>query len=149
MRNSTFFVHTQVFWFWKHIKSQALDFHFQLQIPPTYPLRPVIPNNACPTCITAAAGTGFARTCFWNNVNIILSPKGFTTKRAFITHAIELDQACAHCLKFLTAAIRKSLDRVSVLVWLYVLSDQLRIIGLGGHYPSNYLILRGLIIKRT
>ena len=79
----------------------------------------------------------------------LLPSKSFTTNIAFITHTIELDQAFAHCLKFLTAAIRKSLDRVSVLVWLYILSDQLRIIGLGGYYSSNYLILRRLIIKRS
>ena len=31
--------------------------HFQLSQPPTHPLRPVIPDNACPLRITAAAGT--------------------------------------------------------------------------------------------
>jgi hypothetical protein len=28
-------------------------------------------------------------------------------------------------------------------VWLIILSDQLRIVGLVGRYPTNYLILRG------
>ena len=32
-------------------------FHFQLAKPPTHPLRPIIPDNACPLRITAAAGT--------------------------------------------------------------------------------------------
>ncbi len=60
--------------------------------------------------------------------------------KAFITHAAWLDQAFAHCPIFPTAASRRSLDRVSVPVWLVVLSDQLQIVGLVGHYPTNYLI---------
>ena len=34
--------------------------HIRLARPPTRPLRPIIPNNARPPCITAAAGTGLA-----------------------------------------------------------------------------------------
>ncbi len=45
--------------------------------------------------------------------------------KAFITHAAWLGQACAHCPIFPTAASRRSLDRVSVPVWLIILSDQL------------------------
>ena len=89
-----------------------------------------------------------AGTCSWSFVIIITSSKSFTTKIAFITHAISLDQAFAHCLRFLTAASRKSLGRVSVLVWLVVLSDQLRIVGLVSHYLTNNLILRRLILKQ-
>ncbi len=59
---------------------------------------------------------------------------------AFFPHAAWLDQACAHCPKFPTAASRRSLGRVSVPVWLVVLSDQLQIVGLVGFYPTNYLI---------
>ncbi len=47
--------------------------------------------------------------------------------RAFITHAAWLDQAFAHCPIFPTAASRRSLGRVSVPVWLIILSDQLRV----------------------
>ncbi len=36
---------------------------------------------------------------------------------------------------FLTAASRRSLDRVSVPVWLIILSDQLSIVALVGRYP--------------
>ena len=68
--------------------------------------------------------------------------------RAFIAHAAWLDQACAHCPIFLTAASRRSLVRVSVPVWLIILSDQLLIEGLVGHYPTNYLIRRGPILRR-
>ncbi len=45
--------------------------------------------------------------------------------KAFITHAAWLDQAFAHCPIFPTAASRRSLGRVSVPVWLIILSDQL------------------------
>ncbi len=65
--------------------------------------------------------------------------------KAFFTHAALLDQACAHCPIFPTAASRRSLGRVSVPVWLVVLSDQLRIVALVGHYPTNKLIRRRLI----
>src|SRR5712672_2756383 len=50
--------------------------------------------------------------------------------KAFITHAAWLDQACAHCPIFPTAASRRSLGRVSVPVWLIILSDQLRVFAL-------------------
>ena len=56
---------------------------------------------------------------------------------AVLTYTISLDQAFAHCPIFPTAASRRSLDRVSVPVWLIILSDQLRIIALVGHYPTN------------
>ena len=57
--------------------------------------------------------------------------------RAFVTHAALLRQAFAHCAKFPTAASRRSLDRVSVPVWLIILSDQLTIVALVGPYPTN------------
>ena len=60
--------------------------------------------------------------------------------QAFFTHAALLDQGCPHCPIFPTAASRSSLDRVSVPVWLIVLSDQLPIVALVGRYPTNKLI---------
>ncbi len=68
--------------------------------------------------------------------------------QAFFTHAALLDQACAHCPISPTAASRRSLGRVSVPVWLIVLSDQLRIVALVGRYPTNKLIRRRLIYQR-
>ena len=68
--------------------------------------------------------------------------------KAFITHAALLRQGCPHCAKFLTAASRRSLDRVPVPVWLIILSDQLPIVALVGHYPTNKLMGRGLISLR-
>ncbi|MEY3994152.1 MAG: hypothetical protein RLZZ113_1257, partial [Pseudomonadota bacterium] len=52
-------------------------------------------------------------------------------------HAALLDQAFAHCPKFPTAASRRSLGRVSVPVWLIVLSDQLLIEALVSLYLTN------------
>ena len=65
---------------------------------------------------------------------------GVYDPKTFILHAALLDQACAHCPIFPTAASRRSLGRVSVPVWLVVLSDQLQIVGLVSLYPTNYLI---------
>ena len=63
--------------------------------------------------------------------------KGLYDPKIFITHAALLRQAFAHCGKFPTAASRRSLDRVSVPVWLIVLSDQLMIVALVVHYTTN------------
>ena len=68
--------------------------------------------------------------------------------RAFVTHAALLRQAFAHCAIFPTAASRRSLGRVSVPVWLIILSDQLPIFGLVSLYLTNYLMGRELISKR-
>ena len=72
---------------------------------------------------------------------------GVYNPKTFILHAASLHQGCPHCEKFSTAATRRCLDRVSVPVWLVVLSDQLPVLGLVGHYPANYLIGRSLIFK--
>ena len=64
-------------------------------------------------------------------------PTELYNPKAFITHAASLRQAFAHCAKFPTAASRRSLDRVSVPVWLIILSDQLGVFALVGHYPTN------------
>ncbi len=60
--------------------------------------------------------------------------------KAFFPHAASLCQAFAHCTIFLAAASRRSLGRVSVPVWLIILSDQLPIIALVGRYLTNKLI---------
>jgi hypothetical protein len=69
--------------------------------------------------------------------------KGLYNPKAFITHAASLDQGCPHCPRFPTAASRRSLGRVSVPVWLTILSDQLPITALVGRHPTNQLIGRG------
>ena len=75
--------------------------------------------------------------------------KGVYNPKAFFPHAVLLRHAFAHCARFPTAASRRSLGRVSVPVWLIVLSDQLPIAVLVGRYPTNKLIGRGpLPIRR-
>ena len=69
------------------------------------------------------------------------------TPQSFFNHAALLRQAFAHCAKFLTAASRRSLGRISVPVWLIILSNQLLIIALVGRYPTNKLIRRRTIQK--
>ena len=61
----------------------------------------------------------------------------FYSPKTFFNHAALLRQAFAHCAKFLTAASRRSLDRISIPVWLIILSDQLPISVLVGYYPTN------------
>ena len=68
--------------------------------------------------------------------------------KAFIVHAASLRQDFSHCARFLTAASRRSLGRVSVPMWPFTLSGRLSIIALVGHYPANKLMERGLISKR-
>ena len=68
--------------------------------------------------------------------------------RAFIPHAVLLCQAFAHCRKFPTAASRRSLDRVSVPVWLIILSDQLPVLALVSRYLTNKLIGRKALPMR-
>ncbi len=74
-----------------------------------------------------------------SQLKVLYNPK------AFFTHAAWLRQAFAHCAIFPTAASRRSLGRVSVPVWLIILSDQLRIVALVNLYLTNKLILRRLI----
>ena len=74
--------------------------------------------------------------------------KGLYDPKAFLTHAALLRQAFAHCAKFLAAASRRSLGRVSVPVWLFGLSAQLPITALVGHYPANELIGRTPLPRR-
>jgi hypothetical protein len=74
--------------------------------------------------------------------------KAVYNPKAFIPHAALLRQAFAHCARFPTAASRRSLGRVSVPVWLIILSDQLPVDALVGHYPTNKLIGRETLPNR-
>ena len=75
---------------------------------------------------------------------MIIAPpqKRFTTHRAVFPHAAWLDQPSGHCPIFLTAASRRSLDRVSVPMWGTFLSEPLAIVGTVGRYPAVYLMAR-------
>ena len=105
----------------------------------------MIPNNACTPRITAAAGTELAGASFGGTVKyedylppyVSSHPTELYDPKAFLTHAALLRQGFPHCARFLTAASRRSLDRISVPVWLIILSDQLTIVALVGHYLTN------------
>ncbi len=103
----------------------------------------MIPDNAWILRITAAAGTELADPYSYDTVKLLhegvflLVQKQFTIHRTVILHAAWLDQACAHCPIFLTAASRRSLARISVPVWGINLSVPLLIIVLVGRYPAN------------
>ena len=73
---------------------------------------------------------------------------GVYNPKTFIPHAALLHQAFAHCERFETAATRRCLDRVSVPVWLIILSDQLPVLALVSHYLTNKLIGRKALLIR-
>ena len=108
----------------------------------------MIPDNACIPRITAAAGTELADAYSSSTVRTSFLRKEVYRPKSFIPHAVLLRQAFAHCGKFLTAASRRSLGRVSVPVWLIVLSNQLLIVALVSHYLTNKLISRKLLFRR-
>ncbi len=81
-------------------------------------------------------------------MHFLPSDSGYNPK-AFIPHAASLGQACAHCRRFSTAATRRCLGSVSVPVSRAMLSHPVPITALVGHYPTNKLIGRGLILGRN
>lgn len=103
----------------------------------------MIPDNAWILRITAAAGTELADPYSYSTVKtlhvalFLPVQKQFTIHRTVILHAAWLDQACAHCPIFLTAASRRSLVRVSVPVWGISLSGPLPIVALVSRYLTN------------
>ena len=68
--------------------------------------------------------------------------------KAFFLHAALLGQAFAHCPIFPTAASRRSLGRISVPMWPFILSDRLLIVALVSRYLTNQLIRREPISQR-
>ncbi len=74
--------------------------------------------------------------------------KGLYNLSAFFTHAASLRQTFVHCGRFLAAASRRSLGRISVPVWPITLSGRLLIVALVGSYPTNQLMSRRLILRR-
>ena len=114
----------------------------------------MIPDNARTPRITAAAGTELAgasspgtvrldESSYSSRATVVYTPK------SFIPHAASLRQPLGHCARFPTAASRRSLGRISVPMWLIILSDQLLIADLVVRYTANYLIRRRLILGKT
>ena len=117
-----------------------MRFHHWLIGPPTDPLNPINPDNACTLRITAAAGTELAGAYSNGTVStlrkayVLPIQKQFTIQRTVFLHAAWLGQSCLHCPIFPTAASRRSLARISVPVWGILLSEPLRIIALVCRY---------------
>ena len=63
--------------------------------------------------------------------------KGLYNLPAFFVHAASLRQGFPHCGRFLAAASRRSLGRVSVPVWPSTLSGRLSIVALVRSYHTN------------
>ncbi len=110
----------------------------------------MIPDNACALRITAAAGTELAGASSGGTVTLgLLFEAEYSSlltvvynPKAVIPHAASLRQPFGHCAIFPTAASRRSLGRISVPMWLIILSDQLPVVALVGRYPTNKLIGR-------
>ncbi len=75
-------------------------------------------------------------------------PTALYNPKAFITHAASLRQGFPHCARFLTAASRRSLGRISVPMWPITLSGRLSIVAMVGSYPTIKLMERRLIYGR-
>ena len=68
---------------------EPTEFHNQLRMPPTHPLRPIIPTNACTFRITAAAGTelaGASSSCTliminYSSTTLVPGQQNVTTRR--------------------------------------------------------------------
>ncbi len=102
----------------------------------------MIPDNARTLCITAAAGTELAGASSPGTVTPLENGRssratGVYNPKAVIPHAASLRQPFGHCARFPTAASRRSLGRLSVPMWLAILSDQLPVIALVSRYPTN------------
>ncbi|TYI42007.1 hypothetical protein ES332_A01G068100v1 [Gossypium tomentosum] len=97
---------------------------------PADAIRPIIPDNAA---------VGIELTDAYSQDTIIASSPGKEVHDpwTFYLHAALLRQAFAHCGKFPSATSCRILGRVSVPLWLIILSDQLLIIALVNYCLTN------------
>ncbi|KAL0368140.1 UNVERIFIED_CONTAM: hypothetical protein Scaly_1032900 [Sesamum calycinum] len=107
----------------------SLGFDSRLKKPPTNALRPIISDNACILCLIATAGTELAVLIPQKPLLLLLREKKFTT-RGPSTSTRHYFVRLRPLRKIPTVASRRSLGRVSVPMWLIILSDQLLIIAL-------------------
>ncbi len=77
------------------------------------------------------------------------SAKEFYNFSAFFIHAASLRQTFVHCGRFLAAASRRSLGRISVPMCPFTLSGRIPIVALVGRYLTNKLMGRRPILKRS
>ena len=103
------------------------------RLPPTY-------YRGCWHVVSRGLFPGYGQAITFANNGYSSPRKEVYNLTAFILHAALLGQTFVHCPIFLTAASRRSLDRVSVPVWLIILSDQLPIVVLVSFYLTNRLI---------
>ena len=82
-------------------------------------------------------------------LNVSTKSKGVYNPKALILHAASRRQTFVHCARFLVAATRRCMGRVSVPFWGVRLSPPLPVIALVGHYPTNKLMGDRLIHRRT
>ena len=117
---------------------KPIDFTSDLLSPPARPLHPVNPDNARHLRITAACWHVVSRGLFirYRHIHSSLIKEVYNPK-AFFLHAALLGQAFAHCPIFPTAASRRSLGRISVPMWPFILSDRLLIVAMVGLYPRH------------
>ncbi len=97
----------------------------------------MIPDNACILRITTTTGTELTDAYSSGTIKSSSLRKEVYNPKAFLPHAVSLRQAFAHCGKFPTATSHRSLGRVSIPVWLLILSDQLLINTLVNLYLTN------------
>lgn len=84
-------------------------------------------NNTCPPRITAVAGTRFCQDSFFNSNRFFYWWKSFTIYWSSV-HLLDIAGSNANSLsKIPFCCLTRSLGVVSVPLWLYVLSDQLKI----------------------
>ena len=72
-----------------------------------------------------------------SSLGISSLPTAVYTPKSFLPHAASLRQPFGHCARFPTAASRRSLGRLSVPMWLAILSDQLPVIALVSRDLAN------------
>ena len=80
--SSAYLSQTQAIPFQKRFPCWARSFHLWLIWPPTDPLRPIIPDNARGSRITAPAGTRLGAPYSYANVNILLHVQKMFTYRS-------------------------------------------------------------------
>ncbi|MBA0845927.1 hypothetical protein Goarm_023314 [Gossypium armourianum] len=105
------------------VLSYALGLDGGLKNPSTDALRLIIPTKTCILCITTTASTELANVYSPDTVIASFPRKEVHNLWAFYLHAALLCQAFANCEKFPIAPSHRSLGRISVPVWLIIVSD--------------------------